>query len=98
MTERNDITIDVIAIGANKYDLDYLSCLTNTTGGKVYDVQRPTEIMPVIEQITKKSLQNIPPKESHKPVESYNTKAVKTPPIIKKRNIQYKNYLLEFYD
>ena len=98
MTERNDITIDVIAIGANKYDLSYLSCLTDTTGGRIYDVQRPTEIMPTIEQITKKSLPNVQPKESSKPIQTHKTQSYENPPNIKKRNIQYRNYLLEFYD
>ena len=98
MTERKDITIDVIAIGANKYDLGFLGCLTDATGGRVYDVQRPSEIQPVISEITKKSQPKVQQDEQNTQKPKYRIINEQKKPIIKKTNIQYKNYLLEFYD
>ena len=101
MTQRSDIIIDVVAIGANQYDLNYLRCLTDATGGNIYNVQKRTDITPVMRQLTN----NIAPtNEFKKPEEQPKTQPtinnfanqpIKLGP---QKNILYKNYLLEFYD
>ena len=97
MTQRDDIIIDVVAIGANKYDLSYLQCLTDSTGGKIYDVQRPMDIVPVVKQLTN---QISPQQPTAKPqqqstINNFAQQPIKLGP---QKKILYKNYLLEFYD
>lgn len=96
MTIRKDITIDVVAIGANKYDLSHLGCLTDATGGSVYNIQKPSELKPIISELTQKVL----PAKTETPMTNIKKPEYKTEikNILPKRNIQYKNYLLEFYD
>lgn len=97
MTQRKDLIIDVIAIGANKYDLSYLKCLTDSTGGKIYDVQRPIDITPVVKQL----IRDISPETKQVNAnQQVDFKQIIQQPVkfAPKKNIIYKNYLLEFYD
>ena len=97
MKKRKDIVIDVVAIGANSYDLNYLKCLTDATGGDVYDIQTPTEINPTIEQLTKDILNVQEPEQQPEDIfpetQLQNEFNVENVP-----NIIYKNYVLEFSD
>ena len=97
MTRRKDIVIDVVAIGANSYDLHYLKCLSDATGGDIYDIQTPTEFTPVIQQLADDIVNdNTTPQEQsvqddEKPIQQDVSVDI-MPKII------YKKYLLEFQD
>ncbi len=88
MMTRNDIKIDIIAIGVPPDAAEKLQCLTKNTKGKFVDIKNPNDITPKIKTFL--DPQFIPTEPDY-------PDTTKTP---QERNdgIIYKNYLLEFFE
>lgn len=84
MRTRKDIKIDIIAIGVNAEDFKQLKCLTDTTYGTIINIQKPYELKNAFNQFLSPDLKNF---------ENYKNNMQKN-----KKNIIYKNYLIETYE
>ncbi len=88
MMRRNDLVIDIVAIGVNDRDAKLLQCLTDTTHGTFININTPSDIPVSINSLFNNPKPNIPHPTS------YNMQNPVLPEP--KKNILYKNYLLEF--
>lgn len=84
MRTKKDIKIDIIAIGVNAEDFKQLKCLTDTTYGTIINVQKPQELKNAFNQFLVPDFQNF---------ENYKKNILEN-----KKNIIYKNYLIETYE
>ncbi len=87
MMKRNDLIIDIVAIGVNSVDAALLQCLTNSTHGRFINVKKPDDIKPSVNYIF-----NNPSPETT-PVKLENPQIITPKP---ENTILYKSYLLEF--
>ncbi|MCD7780732.1 MAG: VWA domain-containing protein [Candidatus Gastranaerophilales bacterium] len=84
MRTRNDIKIDIIAIGVNAEDFKQLKCLTDNTNGAVFNAMNPNEIGQALNNIFTPDYNN-------------NVNSIRQNNY-NKENIIYKNYMFETLD
>lgn len=104
MLQRDDLKIDIVAIGVPPDEKGLLGCLSEATNGNFLDVETSNDIAPVVSKITGKmpnydmnsiSTRNINTINNYA---KFNNPQVTKPAYSAKSQIQYKSYLLEFYD
>ncbi len=98
MMSRSDIKIDVVAIGVPPDERNKLSCLTSETKGKIHDINTRTDIPNIVSNVVARPINTSPNVDYN-----YNKPTYTTPPISytqtrRNPNIQYRSYLLEFYE
>ena len=85
MLNRNDITINIVGIGASDNDFEGLKCLTSASGGNIINIKTPYELENSISYITNKiSIPETTYNIENKTIPDNNSK------------IEYKNYFMEF--
>ncbi len=87
MLKRNDLIIDIVAIGVDSIDAALLQCLTDSTHGRFINVKKPDDINPSVNYI----FNNPHPEPTPIKLENPQIIAPKT-----ENTILYKSYLLEF--
>lgn len=99
MMQRDDLKIDIVAIGVKDDEKSLLGCLTDAANGKFLEVESIADIQPKINQVIPNS-----PDYSMKNVQAKNNFSTFNKQVLSKPNynsgsgIQYKSYLLEFYE
>ena len=85
MSYRNDIKIDIIAIGVGSDDFKQLKCLTDSTYGTILNIEKPNELKSAFSQFLSPEFLNIPNNLKYNKQQN-------------KQRIIYKNYLIETYE
>ena len=91
MSSRNDIKIDVIAIGVTENELNELNCLTNATSGELHNVKTAEDLSSALNKFLDNS--NLAKPFNNK---SSSNKIIENIPkhFNEAQEIKYKNYLL----
>lgn len=104
MLQRDDLKIDIVAIGVPHEEKGLLGCLSEATNGNFLDVETNDDIAPAISKITGRMPNYNTNYTNYRNVETINNNAnfrnIETshPAYSAKPQIQYKSYLLEFFE
>lgn len=83
MNNRNDIKIDIIAIGVNSEDFKQLKCITDSTYGNIINIKNPSEFRTAFNKFLTLDFNELSNSELNKP---------------KIKDIIYKNYVIQTYE
>lgn len=97
--QRDDLKIDIVAIGVPPDERSQLECLSEASRGKLFDIETSEDIPPAVKKITGKlpdfNTRDIDTKRNHS---TFKNLRKSNPEYSSKSAIQYKSYLLEFFE